>query len=161
MAGWIWIFYGWFEDKKFVPRDLRDTKYRHATLILYCLSCFIFFYSLEDVVQPRLVPLTIFISRGELFPLMSFFLGQLYKELDMLSEGKRNGGSHFSLEYFISTIFLQVFLWERFPNYAPTSCSLEAIRSSQFNTSNLSSRFMRVKLFVVVGFLLIQWSIDI
>ncbi|KAJ1440461.1 hypothetical protein SESBI_02034 [Sesbania bispinosa] len=52
-------------------------------------------------------------------PLASIYLGSLYGRLDQLQEQMYSSYGHFSVNSCIDYVFIQMFLYERFPDYGP------------------------------------------
>ena len=64
----------------------------------------------------------------------------------MLSESEASGSGHFSIDSFIHVGFLQVFMQERFRDYARAPCSITATKGSILDSSKLSSLFKELPL---------------
>lgn len=84
--------------------------------------------------------MAISLGQGKKLPLAPLFLGQLYKHLDLLAEDEVQGLSRFCVETYLSTSFLQVFLWQHFKGYAPIPANLNVVQKylSDFDLSRVS-----------------------
>ncbi|EXB91560.1 hypothetical protein L484_016180 [Morus notabilis] len=96
-------------------------------LIALWLSRFLLPDSPEDTILSRYFPLVIKITKGTVFPLTSLVLGHLYSQLEALYNLEWFLGSGFILKTYVSTVFLQDFMWERFPKYAPKPVEVQDI----------------------------------
>ncbi|KAJ1375506.1 hypothetical protein SESBI_50934 [Sesbania bispinosa] len=59
------------------------------------------------------------LAEGVCLPLASFYLGGLYGRLDQLQEQMHFSYGRFSINSCVDVVFLQIFLYERFPCYGP------------------------------------------
>ncbi|KAK9293241.1 hypothetical protein L1049_021232 [Liquidambar formosana] len=84
------------------------------------LSKFIFPGPPSEGISAHVFPLAIKIAKGKCFSLATVYLATLYRRLDMVVEeavrGSKGSNAH---ACYVDTGFLQMFLWERFPFYAP------------------------------------------
>ncbi|KAJ1382882.1 Aminotransferase-like, plant mobile domain [Sesbania bispinosa] len=58
-------------------------------------------------------------AEGTRLPLASLYLGSLYGRLDQIQDQMFSSFGRFPINSFVDLIFLQYFLYERFPEYAP------------------------------------------
>lgn len=87
-----------------------------AAFLAYWLSKYVFLGFPVDFVNQRLFPLAVALSSGRRFPLAPIYLGNLYYRLDLIGESFTRSMGH---KCFVDIVFLQQFLCERFPNWAP------------------------------------------
>ncbi|KAJ1393212.1 Aminotransferase-like, plant mobile domain [Sesbania bispinosa] len=104
--------------RKKVPKE--SVKYTYASWIRYFLVIFLLVNILrlaQIIPNPwNARPLFLF---GVRLPLASFYLGSLHGRLDQLQEQMYSSYGRFSVNSCIGVAFIQVFLYERFPNYGP------------------------------------------
>ncbi|XP_059670029.1 uncharacterized protein LOC132315695 [Cornus florida] len=94
-------------------------RYELAGFLSYWLDRFIFEGKPEGGINERVFPLAAALSRGCALPLAPMFLGTLYYRLDMLKRDWARSLGRYEVTTFVSCSFLTLFLYKRFPNYAP------------------------------------------
>ena len=82
----------------------------------------------NDAVSPGLFMVACLLAKGRRLPLDLMFLGNLYTWLDQAKEQLKTSFSHFDVNSFVATVFLQCFLFEHFPTYAPVRVIPEVIK---------------------------------
>ena len=86
--------------------------------LLVGLSKFIFGGSPVHSPYPYLFNMAVTLSRGHSLSLVSMFLGSLYLRLDVAITDIRRSVGCFNVGTHVSTLFLQLFIYERFKGYA-------------------------------------------
>ncbi|GMN59597.1 hypothetical protein TIFTF001_028695 [Ficus carica] len=126
--------------REFTPTLADDWNYRVEAMLTLLVSRFIFSGLPCDTIRKNLFPMAISLGQGKKLPLAPLFLGQLYKHLDLLAEDELLGLSRFRVETYLSTSFLQVFLWQHFKGYAPIPATLNVVQEnlSDFDLSRVS-----------------------
>ncbi|XP_059655262.1 uncharacterized protein LOC132302424 isoform X1 [Cornus florida] len=100
-----------------------NKQYELAGFLAYWLDRYIFEGRPEDGLSREVFPLAAVLSRGISLPLAPMFLGTLYDRLDTVVSDCIRSVGRYDISTFASSMFLSVFLFERFPNYGP--CPLE------------------------------------
>ncbi|XP_059624660.1 uncharacterized protein LOC132267522 [Cornus florida] len=115
-------------------------RYELAGFLCYWLDRFIFEGKPEVGINQRVYPLAVALSRGHALPLAPMFLGTLYYRLDMIKEDWARSLGRYEVTTYVSCSFLTLFLYERFPHYAPPpikdklQCFGRAMRRTYFTT---------------------------
>ncbi|XP_059670028.1 uncharacterized protein LOC132315694 [Cornus florida] len=99
--------------------------YELAAFLSYWLDQFIFEGKPEDGINERVFPLAAALSCGRALPLAPMFLGTLYYRLDMLKEDWARSLGRYEVTTYVSCSFLTLFLYERFPLYAPKTLCIK------------------------------------
>ncbi|XP_059670027.1 uncharacterized protein LOC132315693 [Cornus florida] len=94
-------------------------RYELAAFLSYWLDRFIFEGKPDGAINQRVFPLAAVLSRGRTLPLAPMFLGTLYYRLDMLKQDCARSLGRYEVTTYVSCSFLTLFLFERFPSYAP------------------------------------------
>ncbi|KAJ1442179.1 Aminotransferase-like, plant mobile domain [Sesbania bispinosa] len=71
------------------------------------------------------------LAEGVRLPLAFFYLGSLYGRLDQIQEQLFSSYGRFPINSFVDLVFLQSFLFERFPEYAPVRSILDPSRDEK------------------------------
>ncbi|KAK9912142.1 hypothetical protein M0R45_036015 [Rubus argutus] len=123
-----WIKYFWWSiiedgDNGTFKKGLGyNSGCRLEALLSLWLSKFVFSDG-KDSIQKRVFPLALLISKGEILPLASMFLGHLYQLLDLIVMEEKEGASSKVVESCVSTTFFQMLIWKRLkdPSIKPTT----------------------------------------
>ncbi|KAJ1399229.1 Aminotransferase-like, plant mobile domain [Sesbania bispinosa] len=90
-----------------------------AAFIAFWLSRYVFHGPPWESVSPGVCTLASLLAEGVCLPFASFYLGSLYGRLDRLQEQMYSLYGCFSINSCIDYVFIQMFLYERFPDYGP------------------------------------------
>ncbi|XP_059638711.1 uncharacterized protein LOC132280983, partial [Cornus florida] len=112
------------EGRKGIPGPWVDHSSSLAAYLLCWLSRYLFEGTSEDASQPRLVDLAVKLANGVKVAFAPLFLGTLYHWLNMVWEDMGRSVRRYVHCSYTSTIFLQLFLYERFQSYAPIPADL-------------------------------------
>ncbi|MED6149864.1 hypothetical protein PIB30_066696, partial [Stylosanthes scabra] len=120
-SNWSRYFFGDFLNGEFVPASddiLVDLK--EAIFIAYWLSKYVFLGPADECMSQGVFLLACVIAEGRRVPLAPLYLGGLYARLVHFSEQLRIADGRFAVLAYIDEIFLQLFLFEHFPQFAPS-----------------------------------------
>ncbi|KAJ1406807.1 Aminotransferase-like, plant mobile domain [Sesbania bispinosa] len=90
-----------------------------AAFIAFWLSRYVFFGPPWESMSPAIITLASLLAEGIRLPLASFYLGGLYGRLYQIQEQMYFSYGHFSINSCVDAVFVQMFLYERFPRYGP------------------------------------------
>ena len=82
---------------------------------------------LDDGMNPAVIPIVIKIAKGMHFSLAPFYLGSLYKRLDLYLSKTEISASQYKILAYVDVSFIQICLWERFRACAPTPNSYPSL----------------------------------
>ncbi|GMP92533.1 hypothetical protein CsSME_00042713 [Camellia sinensis var. sinensis] len=106
-------------------------KYKHsptylAAFLAYWLSRYIFEGASKDGVDLSVFDIAAYLATGLSVALGPLFLETLYRQLDMYQVGAKKSKGRYDVISYVSTSFLQMFLYEQFPGLAlrPTNFEL-------------------------------------
>ncbi|MED6219226.1 hypothetical protein PIB30_033838 [Stylosanthes scabra] len=120
-SNWSRYFFGDFLNGEFVPAsDDIPADLKEVAFIAYWLSKYIFLGPADECMGQGVFLLACVIARGRRVPLAPLYLGGLYARLDHFSEQLKIAHGRFPVLAYIDEIFLQLFLFEHFPRFAPT-----------------------------------------
>ncbi|KAI3968766.1 hypothetical protein MKX01_028916 [Papaver californicum] len=105
-----------------IPAELQvvDDCTEFYSFLAYCLGHDFFEYPKNDALKEEILNIVVLMSRGVTFPLDPMFLGGLYHHLDVLvSDLRWANAENFTVESFVPTAFLQVWMWEKFRECRP------------------------------------------
>ncbi|XP_024177961.1 uncharacterized protein LOC112183878 [Rosa chinensis] len=109
--------------------------WKRVLMTLKKCSIFVTGFIFEDFpyenVQQRAFPLAIMLAAGTCFPLAPLFLGHLYRKLDQISKGDKEGAGQYGIDSLVSSFFLQVWFRRKAKKGAFRPTVLDDIR--QFN----------------------------
>ncbi|QHN82026.1 uncharacterized protein DS421_20g692090 [Arachis hypogaea] len=103
-------------DKKDSKKKKITVKYSYSNWSRYFFGDFL---NANECMSYGVFLLACLIAGGEPLPLASLYLGSLYTWLDQFSQQLKIAHGRFSVLAFIDEIFLQLFLFERFSQFAP------------------------------------------
>ncbi|CAL8152937.1 unnamed protein product [Prunus armeniaca] len=92
----------------------RNEPYCLVAFVSLWLGRFLFCDFSQDCLHERVFPLALAIARGSVLPLAPMFLGHLYHLLDQVQLLEKGAAGTMTVETFLNSSLLQVFLWERF-----------------------------------------------
>ncbi|QHN99193.1 uncharacterized protein DS421_13g395760 [Arachis hypogaea] len=118
-SNWSRYFFGDFLNGEFVPAPAVPSNLREAAFVAYWLSKYVFLGLADECMSHGVFLLACLIAGGERLPLASLYLGSLYTRLDQFSQQLKIAHGRFPVLAFIDEIFLQLFLFERFSQFAP------------------------------------------
>lgn len=119
-ANWVCYFFGDIlpGNKSVFSPDL-PIDLKRVAFATHWLSKFVFQVPLWESMSPAILPVTTLLAEGIRLPLGPCYLGGLYGCLDQLQEQMSISYGCFSLNSYLDIAFLQLFLYERFPDHAP------------------------------------------
>lgn len=148
---WVKHFWGFIREegdrRVFKKGPGYSSGCRMEALLSLWLSKFVFPDG-KDVIQERVFPLALLLSRGEAFPLAPMFLGHLYQSLDLIATQEKEGHDDRVIESCVSTVFLQMFIWERLKGQPMKPTPLATFRKKElldFKPDNLPLMYRWVK----------------
>jgi hypothetical protein len=100
-------------------------------MLTYWLSKYVFADYRGKNVQQRVLPLAVVLATGARLLLASLFLGRFYRTLDLILNDEREGAGYYGITSSTCSIFLQVFIWERFKGLAMKPVTREFLRKFQ------------------------------
>ncbi|KAF8393879.1 hypothetical protein HHK36_020077 [Tetracentron sinense] len=148
-----WVRYFWREQaskKKGVGTSQPSaygagmhSPFRREAFIAVWLSRYIFPAYPYEKIQERLFGCASRIANGTRYSLVSLFLGNLYHNLDLFHRDLVKSKGESPIEIFACASFLQMWLWERVPGYAPSPSSLVQLAINKGTPEKLFPRALR------------------
>ncbi|CAL2255872.1 unnamed protein product [Prunus armeniaca] len=92
----------------------RNEPYCLVAFVSLWLRRFLFCDFSQDCLHEHVFPLALAIARGSVLALAPMFLGHLYRLLDQVQLLEKGAAGTMTVETFLNSNLLQVFLWERF-----------------------------------------------
>lgn len=137
-CNWIRHFWGSTEGGIFKNGEGFRSGCQLEAMLAYWLSRFIFTDFPYEHVQQRTLPLAVMLATGARLPLAPLFLGHLYRMLDLISNDEKDGAGRYGVDSLVSSVFLQVFIWERFKDSAVEPTAPEFVQQLEEVRKNFS-----------------------
>ncbi|KAJ1400917.1 Aminotransferase-like, plant mobile domain [Sesbania bispinosa] len=120
-ATWVRYFFGDYDaGRNFHPGPMISQPLKRAAFIAFWLSKYVFLGPPWESVSSGVFLLACLLAEGTCLPLASFFLGGLYGRLiDQIQDQMFSSFGRFPINSFMDLVFLQYFMYECFPEYAP------------------------------------------
>ncbi|KAJ1423466.1 Aminotransferase-like, plant mobile domain [Sesbania bispinosa] len=119
-ATWVRYFFGDYAvNKSFLPGPPLPRSLKRATFPAFWLSKYVFLGPPWESISPSVFILACVLAEGIRLPLAPLFLGGFYGRLDQIQDQMFTSFSRFPINSFVDLVFLQFFLYEHFPEYAP------------------------------------------
>ena len=106
------------EGTNFVVGEGNSSSNELEAFIAFLLSRHLFEGYPHEKILSRHFPLAVKLVKGQSFPLTPYFLGTLYSHLDHFTPDLQRARGRFQVKTFVLVVFLQIWLWEHFRNYA-------------------------------------------
>ncbi|KAJ1396918.1 Aminotransferase-like, plant mobile domain [Sesbania bispinosa] len=125
-ATWVRYFFGDYAvNKSFLPGPPLPQSLKRAAFLAFWLSKYVFLGPPWESVSPSVFILACVLAEGIRLPLAPLFLGGFCGRLDQIQDQMFTSFGRFPINSFVDLVFLQFFLYERFPENAPVRTILE------------------------------------
>ncbi|KAJ1431733.1 Aminotransferase-like, plant mobile domain [Sesbania bispinosa] len=139
-ATWIQYFFGDIDKGTFYPSPLLSRPLKRAAFLAFWLTKYVFPGPPCESVSPSVFIMACLLAEGVRLPLASLFVGSFYRRLDQIQGQLFISFGRFPINSFVDLVFLQYFLFERFPEYAPIRIVPEPPpEEDEFMTRNIRS----------------------